>query len=393
MPRWDVHFDLRVRTDNPEMVRLVERARALASVVRGIPIPPLLQQRLDRLNILRAVRGTTGIEGTELSEEEVGEVLGAPPGRRVLGSARLREETEVANAAALMSHVQETLTQSPDIPMSEDLIRRFHTILTTGIEYPANTPGQYRSHRVRAGDYLPPESGEEVRRLMAEFIRWFISGPPRTWDPIVRAIVAHFYVISIHPFGDGNGRTSRAVESYLLHQAGVNARGFYSLANYYYRNRPQYTQELDRVRFQTDPDLSPFVLFALRGLVEELEVVHQEVIDEVRVIAFRDFARETLLSAGKLGTPVGERQFHFLLGLGQEPVSLRALRGGRHPLSGLYRGVTNKTLTRDIHFLEEQGLIDVSGDELRPNLGFMHRFTAKGPDPTEVARTGRRPRR
>ena len=45
---------------------------------------------------------------------------------------------------------------------------------------------------------------------------WFAEGKPRTWDPAVRAIAAHFYVISIHPFGDGNGRTSRAVESFLL---------------------------------------------------------------------------------------------------------------------------------------------------------------------------------
>ena len=102
--------------------------------------------------------------------------------------------------------------------------------------------------------------------------------------------------------------------------------------------------------------------------------------DETSLIAFRDFARERLLSAGKLGTLVGERQFHFLLGLGPEPVSLRALRSGGHPLSRLYTGVTAKTLTRDIHFLGQQRLIVVSGDELRPNLDFMRRFTATRPE-------------
>ena len=65
MPSWDVHFDVRVRTEDPEVLRLTARVEALASVIRGIPIPPHVQQRLDSLNIIRAVRGTTGIEGTE----------------------------------------------------------------------------------------------------------------------------------------------------------------------------------------------------------------------------------------------------------------------------------------------------------------------------------------
>ena len=80
MPSWDVHFDVRLRTSAPELLTcLTARVEALASVIRGILIPPHIQQRLDRLNIIRAVRGTTGIEGTEFSEEEVAEILSSPP--------------------------------------------------------------------------------------------------------------------------------------------------------------------------------------------------------------------------------------------------------------------------------------------------------------------------
>ena len=69
MPRWDVHFEMRVNTRDPEVLRLLAKVEAMASVIRGIPIPPYVQNRLDSLNIMRAVRGTTGIEGTEVSEE------------------------------------------------------------------------------------------------------------------------------------------------------------------------------------------------------------------------------------------------------------------------------------------------------------------------------------
>ena len=61
------------------------------------------------------------------------------------------------------------------------------------------------------------------------------------------------------------GRTSRAVESFLFYKAGVNVRGYYSLANYYYRNRPQYINNLNLVQMQGETDLTPFVAFALTG--------------------------------------------------------------------------------------------------------------------------------
>ena len=211
---------------------------------------------------------------------------------------------------------------------------------------------------------------------MAEFVRWFNTELPTHWNPVIRAIVAHFYVVSIHPFGDGNGRTSRAVESFLLYKAGVNVRGYYSLSNYYYQNRPEYIANLNRVRQHHSFNLTPFIAFALRGLVQELEAVHAEVLGEVRIIAFRDYARETLASAGKLGTPAGVRQLQLLIGLGNSTVSLRELRSGGHPMSSLYRNVTARTLSRDINALKQQELIIAAGDEVRANLDLMTQFTA-----------------
>ena len=376
MPSWDVHFRVFIQTGNSELVSMVAKAHALASVIRGIPIPPYLQDKLDTLNIVRAVRGTTGIEGVEVSEEEVREILEATEDEHVLPSSRAREEKEVRNATELMYRVSEILDQEPHEPITERLIQEFHSITTAGIDYPHNVPGKYRSFPVRAGAYSPPQNGEDVRRLMQEFIAWFYSSETLTWDPVIRAIVAHFYVVSIHPFGDGNGRTSRAVESYLLYQARVNPRGFYSLSNYYYKNRDNYIEMLNWIRFRSDPDLTPFVIFALRGLVEQLEEVHAEVLAEVRLITFRDFAREALSERGRLGTPAGRRQLDLLYALGGETFSLKDLRSGRHPHSLLYRNVTNRTLMRDVKFLKDNELLVVEGDFIRANLETMTRYTA-----------------
>ena len=371
MRSWDINFDMLVRADDREVVSLAAKCHALASVIREIPITPSRRDRIDRLNILRAVRGTTGIEGAELTEGEVALILDSS-GESVLPPGKEREEQEARNADRLMSYVAQLLRESPDCPLTEELICKFHHITTHKVNYKHNVPGKYRNLPVSAGDYIPPQEGAKVRQLMKEFVSWFNEGKPTHWDPVIRAIVAHFYVVSIHPFGDGNGRASRAVESFLLYKAGINARGFYSLANYYYQHRGEYMRYLDHVRFETNGDLTPFVLFALRGLEEELVGVHREVLLEVREIAFRDYAREELRS--KLATEPGKRMLDFIFLLGNATVSVKAIRRGEHALSGLYHGLTSKTLSRDLNYLKEIELILIEDGNVRANLDIMGRY-------------------
>lgn len=373
MPSWDVDFNCRLDTGNPTIVAHLAKVDALSAVIHGIPLPPAVQQHIDSLNILRAVRGTTGIEGTEVSETEVAEIIESP-GEQVLPDARQRAEREVRNAERVMRFVAQTLRRSPDTRVSEALICEIHRLTTEGIDYPHNSPGAYRSHAVHVATYVPPREHDQVRRLMTEFVAWVNEGPPRGWHPALKALAAHFYLISIHPFGDGNGRTARGLESFLLYQGGINARGFYSLANFYYQHRPEYIAMLDHVRFETSGDITPFILFALAGLVTEQEAVHREILDEVTIIAFRDFARAQLASDGKMGTKSGERMFHFLLGLPRQPVSARSLRAGGHELSQLYRGLSAKTLSRDIEYLQSQNLIKVERGQIRANLEVMQEF-------------------
>jgi hypothetical protein len=140
MPTWDVDFTLHIGLTDYKVVSGGARAEALAHVVRGIPIPPAVYERLDRLNISRAVRGTTGIEWADLSAEEVERVmLSDEP--CVLGQAKAREEREARNAAAVMRMVSTALAQDPNQPVTEDLIRELHRLTTEGIAYPNNTPG------------------------------------------------------------------------------------------------------------------------------------------------------------------------------------------------------------------------------------------------------------
>lgn len=367
MPTWDVRFNLPLDLSDTRLLAALARAEALSSVIRGVHISPYVRERLDRLNIVRAVRGTTAIEGADLSEEEVARVIASP--EPVLGSARQRDEQETRNAELVMRHISRVLHLDPKAPLSEDMICRINEILTDGISYANHTPGHYRSHGVTAQTYVAPRTGEEVRRLMSEFVQWLNSGPCLRWPPIARAIAAHFYLVSIHPFGDGNGRTSRAVESYLLYQADINAFGFYSLANFYYRHRDEYMAKLDEVRFKAG-NLTPFVQFAVDGLVEELEAVHREVLAYIEKLSFRDFASEALRQA-RLSAKTHQRLSQLMSFVSEDPIPLRSLRDGTHSAAGLYRGASIRTLERDVAELESLRLVVRAEGVVRANLAAL----------------------
>ena len=381
MPRWPIHFHAHVDLGDAGLLQLVARVEALAGLVAEIPLPPALRAEADRLNIARAVRGTTGIEGADLTEGEVGDILAAGPGGGpVLGESRAREEAEARNAARVMDYIREAVAADPGGDLTEAHVREMHRLTTAGIDYRNNAPGAYREVPVAAGDYQAPLP-HEVGDLMDRFFEWFPETRDRDgWPDCVRAVAAHFYLIGIHPFGDGNGRTSRAAESFVLYRSGVNSLGFYSLANFYYRRRPEYIEMLDRARFVHDNgraefvDLTEFVKFALGGLREELEAVHAEAVGFVRLLAFRDYAGQTLRADETARAQVSERRLEFVLALGSATVGLADLRARRHPAAAPYRGATNKTLTRDVNYLRERGLVLVEDGELRANLALMHRF-------------------
>ena len=379
MPSWPIHFDLVVRNE-PELIGLTAAIHATAKAIRGVPLTPATADRLHRLNIVRAVSGTTGIEGVTLNEQEVDDILYGSPPR--LPPSRQREEQEVRNAHALFLRVESLLQEDPHAALTEQMVQEFHHIITGGITYHANLPGRYRTHGVTAGEYVAPPAAE-VPALMKRFIEWVNEGAGARLDPIVRAIAAHFLLVSIHPFGDGNGRLSRGVESFLLYKAGINVRGFYSLSNFYYQNRPDYIAALNHVRFVSDPDATPFVRFALEGLAGEIDHVQREVTDHTRLIAFLNFAGEQIAHGGGLERSAGRRQLEFVRRLGTDEAALADIRSNQHSLATLYRALGNRTLSRDVQALHTMGLIVVENGIVRANIELIDRYV-----PVPLVRTG-----
>lgn len=383
MSTWSPDFNPRIDARRPDLVRLIVEVEALRRSVLKIPIPPGRREKFDHMNIVRQIKGTTGIEGNTLGEDRIDKLVSQSAGARAgdaggvtptSGSApaagiRL-EEREVLNADRVLHFIREDIAREPAGRISEKLIRSLHKLTTEGCDYKDNIPGQYRGHDVVAGDYRPP-GHEAVPDLMRRFVSFINSREvTEAYGTLVRAILGHFYLLSIHPFGDGNGRTARALEAYTLYGGGYNVRGFYSLANFLYRNRVEYVNALQAARFEHGGNLTEFTLFALRGLVEELAAIQDDILAYVKTLIFRDVCLEAWKERRISGRALALLEYLSLIA--PAGISLDHFRSRRDRLvMGLYEGLSDKTLTRDFRLLLRSQLVTAKDGVLAANLGLL----------------------
>lgn len=112
---------------------------------------------------------------------------------------------------------------------------------------------------------------ERLPRLMDAYIRFVNGERMRNLPAAIQALVAHFFITTIHPFADGNGRVCRLVSAAVLFHRGYKGHGYYALSRYFYQNHARYYPLLHRCWQNPLPfDLTEFVAFGMEGLVVEL---------------------------------------------------------------------------------------------------------------------------
>ncbi|MBL7737357.1 MAG: Fic family protein [Chitinophagaceae bacterium] len=87
---------------------------------------------------------------------------------------------------------------------------------------------------------------ELVKKEMDRFLDWFNND--NTLDPVLKAAIAHFWFIIIHPFDDGNGRIGRAITDMALARAENSGERFYSMSGQILIERKQYYEILQKVQ-------------------------------------------------------------------------------------------------------------------------------------------------
>lgn len=380
-------FSFEYRLDGPGLAALLIEIEASRKAVENLLLPPDWRDQLDRLNRIRTIRGTTALEGNPLSEAQVRELLD----RKTEADFTTRESRQIENADAAQNWVRERFGPV-EAPLAVADILRMHELLTTGSDDVNNVPGRLRVYGVQVGT---PELGGvhlgaphgELPQLLDNFVIFVNSRRVRDEHPVVRALLAHFFLVTVHPFGDGNGRVSRLVEAAILFEGGYNVHGFYGLSNYFYRNGDLYKKRLQECRRVQPFDVTPFVGFGLHGFDAELRGINAFINSKLNRLVYRQtltWARDKRVS--KRRRLINDRE-HGLLGFLLEetepadPFSESPSR--RLPLDELidspfvrtvYRAVTSRTFFRELTRLAELGFIvferDADSGEFMVDLDF-----------------------
>ena len=176
------------------------------------PLSPSIIKNLQEDLILRWTYHSNAIEGNTLTLLETKVVL---EGITVGGKA-LREHFEAINHRNAIYYVEDIIKKEE--PFSEWQIRNIHQLILKNID--DENAGRYRQQNVLiSGATNTPPDYTLLNDKMAQFIDWY-NTEADLMHPIERAAKVHADFVGIHPFIDGNGRTSRLLMNLELMKAG-----------------------------------------------------------------------------------------------------------------------------------------------------------------------------
>lgn len=387
-------FDFRLGA--PELLR-----RELISIegyreaALNLVLPAAWREQLDKLNRVRAVHGTTALEGNPLSESEVSQQIEVSADPRRQKERATKEQLQIRNASRAQDWVR--LRFNPEhAPLEVSDILRLHLMVTARSDETHNVPGQFRTFSVTVGS---PQMGgihrgapaEDIPKLMDDYVGFVNSAKLRAQHPVIQALLSHFFLVTIHPFGDGNGRVSRLVEAGLLFRGGYNVHGFYGLSNYFYRNEVEYKVQLQRSRVQQPFNVTPFVAFGLRGFASELKGINNFIKTKLNRVVYRDtLVRAYNRKASARRRLLNEREYDLLVFLLTETeptdpfsenpskqIKLSELREVSF-IRAAYSRVTPRTFFRELIRLAQLGFIGFTrngnGPIIELDFGAIERY-------------------
>jgi Fic family protein len=198
--------------------------------------------------------------------------------------------------------------------------------------------GKEKVHYQAPQAHLVPEE-------MEQFLEWWKTSK-YSMEGIIRAGVAHFYFVTIHPFADGNGRIARAIADMALAQDDKLAKRYYSLSAAILSQRKAYYEVLEQSQKGTQ-DITSWLVWFLQCFITALDTSERLLRNIFQKSTFWDKYRNIEINAKQ------RKVLNLLLDAGQE-----GFEGGL--TTRKYRGITKvsrATAARDISDLLQKGLI------------------------------------
>lgn len=279
------------------IVRNLMDIEGAKEVIENSPVLPIWQTRFQKEALIRQAHHTTRIEGAQLTIEQVRDLVDDKP-----VVARERDIQEVRNYLKVAAFIDEVYGD-PHMEFDLRTIRHIHYLILSGIEG-GYEPGEFRkiqnyvvNNRTEEVIYTPPTAAE-VPILTLELVDWLRSDEANQLSPLLKAGIAHYQLVAIHPFLDGNGRTARALANLILYHAGYDIKRLFSLEEYYDTNPAGYYEALQSVR--TTGELTTWLEYFTAGIAEEMQKIKELVLRHSRDRVLRDRIGQVKLSPRQL---------------------------------------------------------------------------------------------
>lgn len=136
--------------------------------------------------------------------------------RMAVDGKSIDEHNEILGMDLAMKYINATLVNDNDYISMKDILEIHRRVL--GHVDPIEG-GEFRRTQVYVGGHIPP-GPSDLTILMQRFEQWLNSESVVTMHPVKYAALAHYKLVHIHPFIDGNGRTSRLLMNLILMRAG-----------------------------------------------------------------------------------------------------------------------------------------------------------------------------
>ncbi len=372
LSKFDLETDLEKRLLEEDREKLVDFFSVIQNIqtvdqfIRDCPSFPGSNEEIIREELISAIGATLAIEGTILRPDEIEESFQKADLQKDLE----RKEQEAQNSRNVYRYITELVSShdpKTQFTYTQEHIKQIHQYFTENIDYVGNTPGEYRDMTAMFGEprrISLYKSRAEIYDIMPKFLDWLnkSSSGLLTGHPIVKAIMAHYYFVEIHPFGDGNGRTARALEALVLYLNRINPYCFWSLANFWSTHRNEYIVHLGNIRATCEP--WAFLMWGMKGYLGELERVKGLVLKKVKQLMLMDYV-QWLHREKRQQKPERKINQRIIGALGL------LTRWGKVPLdwfvaspeiTSLYSGRVVSTRYRDFEKMSNIGLIRISRD-------------------------------
>jgi Fic family protein len=245
---------------------------AAKEVIENAPLVPAWEAKFREDALVRTVHHGTHIEGNELSFTEAERLLA---GAKIVG--RERDIQEVLNYRNVLKFIEGF--EKPEV--TEETLKHIHELTVHRI-LPDEAVGIYRKTQVvvknsQTGEvtFRPPPA-VEVPFLIASFLQWLNLSGPDELHVVLKAGIAHYEIVRIHPFLDGNGRVGRAAATMVLFKAGYDIKRFFSLEEHYDREPLSYYEALQSVGKQSG-NLTNWLEYFSEGLAIELTRIKDKI--------------------------------------------------------------------------------------------------------------------